>query len=111
MDPRYQPVASELSSSHFEMPPRPSSRERSTGPAQPEQRYTEPDASELAHDPDAQERADLIEKCLAHGLSDEEIEGVLREFMFQKMVEQEENERAAAAAAAPEAAAPAPAQP
>jgi hypothetical protein len=31
----------------------------------------------------------LIEKCLAHGLSDEQIEGVLREHMFQKMLEQE----------------------
>jgi len=47
---------------------------------------------------------------LGSWLSDEEIEGVLREHMFQKMMEQEEKERAAAAAA-PQAAAPAPAQP
>jgi hypothetical protein len=60
-------------------------------------------------DPDAQERADLIEKCLAHGLSDEEIEGVLREHMFAKMVEQEERERSHGGykAAAPEEAPPA----
>jgi len=38
-------------------------------------------------DEDAKERALLIEKCLAHGLSDEEIEGVLREHLFQKEME------------------------
>jgi len=41
-------------------------------------------------DPDAQERADLIEMCLSRGFSDEEIEGVLREHMFQKMMAQEQ---------------------
>jgi len=100
-----------------DMPPRIPSRERNghagydATSAQRDVSHADPVASELECDPDAQERADLIEKCLAHGLSDEEIEGVLREHMFQKMMEQEEKERAAAAAAAPEAAAPAPAQP
>lgn len=103
------------------MPPRMPSRERNdhagydATSAQRDVSHADPVASELACDPDAQERADLIEKCLAHGLSDEEIEGVLREHMFQKMMEQEEKERAAAAhqaaAPAPQAAAPAPAQP
>lgn len=75
------------------LPPRVPSRERDAFPAQLEAPCADPVASELTHDPDAQERADLIEKCLAHGLTDEEIEGVLREHMFQKMVEQEEKER------------------
>lgn len=43
-------------------------------------------------DEDAKERALLIEKCLAHGLSDEEIEGVLREHMFQKELGQVERQ-------------------
>lgn len=58
-------------------------------PAQRDMAHTEPVASDMSGDPDAQERADLIEKCLAHGLTDEQIEGVLREHMFQKMMEKE----------------------
>lgn len=96
------------------IPPHALSRERnsSPAPAQQEAARAEPVASELECDPDAQERADLITKCLAAGLSDDQIEGVLREHMFQKMVEQEQMERAAAppmaAAAAVAAEAPAP---
>jgi hypothetical protein len=61
--------------------------------------HPEPVASDMSCDPDAQERADLIEKCLAHGLTDEQIEGVLREHMFQKMMEKENQEDGATAAA------------
>jgi len=70
-------------------------------PAQQDMPCTEPVASDMSYDPDAQERADLIEKCLAHGLTDEEIEGVLREHMEQKMMEKEKQveERVAKAAA------------
>lgn len=80
------------------IPTRASSRERnsSTVPAEQDVARGQPVASELEYDPDAQERADLITKCLAAGLTDEEIEGVLREHMFQKMVEQEQKKRAAA---------------
>merc|ERR1712188_210544 len=101
------------------IPPRASSRERnsSTVPAQQDVARAQPVASELDYDPDAQERADLVTKCLAAGFNDEEIEGVLREHMFQKMLEQEEKERnaapplAAAALAAAEAPAPSGYQP
>lgn len=41
---------------------------------------------------EAQERSLLIEKCLQHGLSDEEIEEVLKEHMFQKLMEREQRE-------------------
>jgi len=72
-------------------------------PAQLDVPHAEPVASDMSYDPDAQERADLIEKCLAHGLTDEEIEGVLREHMFQKMMEKEMiAEGQAAKAAAPQ---------
>merc|ERR1712224_224493 len=71
--------------------------EKDSFPSQRDTAHTEPVALGMSCDPDAQERADLIEKCLAHGLTDEQIEGVLREHMFQKMMEQEEAERAAQA--------------
>merc|ERR1711985_46654 len=67
--------------------------EKDSFPAQRDMAHNEPVASDMSCDPDAQERADLIEKCLAHGLTDEQIEGVLREHMFQKMMENEEKER------------------
>jgi len=69
--------------------------QRTCTPAAPAQRDTsgraEPVASELACDPDAQERADLIEMCISRGLSDEQIEGILREHMTQKMMMQEQD--------------------
>jgi hypothetical protein len=50
----------------------------------------------------------LIRKCLEHGFNDEQIEGILREHMWQKMQEQEQEQanappKAAAPARAPEA--------
>lgn len=47
-----------------------------------------------AYDPEAeaQERSMLIEKCLQHGLNDEEIEEMLREHMFQKEMERQQRE-------------------
>lgn len=63
--------------------------EKDCFPAQRDMAHTEPAAVDMSCDPDAQERADLIEKCLAHGLTDEQIEGVLREHMIQKMMEKE----------------------
>jgi len=61
-------------------------------PVRQDSRNTESEAvaAELVCDPDAQERADLIEMCLSRGFSDEEIEGVLREHMMQKMMAQEQ---------------------
>lgn len=43
-------------------------------------------------DADAQERSMLIEKCLEHGLSDEEIEGVLKEHIEHKEMERQQRE-------------------
>jgi hypothetical protein len=55
---------------------------------------------------EAKERSALIENCLMHGLSDEEIEGVLREHMFQKEAERQQRELEKAGTLKPETLAP-----